>query len=490
MVKVLAGVVVCAGFVAVCALAGGGRGTAKEKRAKALELLNRYADTQDKLQSSYIIKTEHINVLNAQSGHFDIHDLKAKMFTDIRTDGDRCCARCYQWGDQPRGKPLSRAKAGYLSSLWDGKYSSSYTRGGRSRRNDLGRLIFRSEGADDFKGILITRSRVCQQLGFFFGDEERVDLVLRTSENISVRDKKEKAGASDCYVIDAVVKNRGRYTLWIDPEHGYNIARARVIKGENDEIYGKIPKGIKFNAVASIDNVRFEKINDLWVPAEADIEIDQKWDKGQFEHDKMHSKLVEMILDPDHDALGSFDRGNDVKDGAVVRFYDRPGTYRWLRGARYVVDNKGRVVSYDPNEGLLPVVKTLPPLKKFKMKINPRRIKDKMVVMCFIDIKQRASQDCVTELKGLAESLAEKEVVVVLVQASEIEAEELDRWKRKNKIRFALGRLYEKRIKELLGAWGVERLPWLILTDKEHIVTAEGFSLKELDDKIKESEDF
>jgi hypothetical protein len=33
-------------------------------------------------------------------------------------------------------------------------------------------------------------------------------------------------------------------------------------------------------------------------------------------------------------------------------------------------------------------------------------------------------------------------------------------------------------------AWGVKSLPWLILTDQEHIVRAEGFSLSEFDKKI------
>jgi hypothetical protein len=32
--------------------------------------------------------------------------------------------------------------------------------------------------------------------------------------------------------------------------------------------------------------------------------------------------------------------------------------------------------------------------------------------------------------------------------------------------------------------WGVKSLPWLILTDKEHVVTAEGFSVNKLNEKI------
>jgi hypothetical protein len=33
--------------------------------------------------------------------------------------------------------------------------------------------------------------------------------------------------------------------------------------------------------------------------------------------------------------------------------------------------------------------------------------------------------------------------------------------------------------------WGVKSLPWLILTDRNHIVNAEGFDLVELDEKIR-----
>jgi hypothetical protein len=34
--------------------------------------------------------------------------------------------------------------------------------------------------------------------------------------------------------------------------------------------------------------------------------------------------------------------------------------------------------------------------------------------------------------------------------------------------------------------WGVKSLPWLILTDKNHVVTAEGFSINELDERVKQ----
>jgi len=33
-------------------------------------------------------------------------------------------------------------------------------------------------------------------------------------------------------------------------------------------------------------------------------------------------------------------------------------------------------------------------------------------------------------------------------------------------------------------AWGVKSLPWLILTDKSHVVSAEGFAVSELQQQI------
>lgn len=41
------------------------------------------------------------------------------------------------------------------------------------------------------------------------------------------------------------------------------------------------------------------------------------------------------------------------------------------------------------------------------------------------------------------------------------------------------------RIRQRRLAWGVKSLPWLVLTDRKHIVRDEGFALTELEDKIK-----
>lgn len=39
-------------------------------------------------------------------------------------------------------------------------------------------------------------------------------------------------------------------------------------------------------------------------------------------------------------------------------------------------------------------------------------------------------------------------------------------------------------------AWSIDKLTWLILAGDEHVLTAEGFGVEELDEKIKDIEGF
>ena len=70
------------------------------------------------------------------------------------------------------------------------------------------------------------------------------------------------------------------------------------------------------------------------------------------------------------------------------------------------------------------------------------------------------------------------------VHASKIDENSLDEWRRKHNVSFPFGMVQDK--DKALSAWGVYSLPWLILTDKRHVVAAEGFGLSELDTKIEQ----
>ena len=55
----------------------------------------------------------------------------------------------------------------------------------------------------------------------------RIDKELEKIQNITVLPKKEVINNSECYVIMAKT-NDSDYKIWINPEHGFNIARAVI----------------------------------------------------------------------------------------------------------------------------------------------------------------------------------------------------------------------------------------------------------------------
>ncbi len=144
------------------------------------------------------------------------------------------------------------------------------------------------------------------------------------------------------------------------------------------------------------------------------------------------------------------------------------------------MDESGRAV-----QRTLPslVGKPLPDFKNIKTDLSSEQLKDKRVLVCFWDIEQRPSRHCVTELAKEAEILKQKNIVVVLIHLSKIEKEKLDEWLKQNNISFYVGINEAEELKTKF-TWGIKSLPWLILTDENHIITDEGFSINELDDNI------
>jgi len=88
-----------------------------------------------------------------------------------------------------------------------------------------------------------------------------------------------------------------------------------------------------------------------------------------------------------------------------------------------------------------------------------------------------------SQLSLKAQELKTKGVLVVAVQASKFNSGVLNEWVEKNNIPFSIGMVQSDEEKTRF-TWGVRSLPWLILTDKEHIVITEGFTFAELDEKL------
>ncbi|MBN2589649.1 MAG: sigma-70 family RNA polymerase sigma factor [Sedimentisphaerales bacterium] len=119
---------------------------------------------------------------------------------------------------------------------------------------------------------------------------------------------------------------------------------------------------------------------------------------------------------------------------------------------------------------------------EIKIDLDENKIKDKYLLLCFFDIEQRPSRSALIELNKKLLELKIQNVVVAAVQVSILEDDLLNEWLEENDITFQVGKFQGR--DETLSNWGVTAQPWLILTDKNHVVTDEGFSITELDGKI------
>ena len=128
--------------------------------------------------------------------------------------------------------------------------------------------------------------------------------------------------------------------------------------------------------------------------------------------------------------------------------------------------------------------KALPDLRDLKIEIPVDDSDSKMILVCFWDMQQRPSRNCIMQLAKQAEQLKQKGVAVITVQASKIDQDTLHEWTVENSIPFPVGMIIRDPEKTRL-AWGIKSLPWLILTDSRHVVSDEGFGLSDLDGKIK-----
>lgn len=129
--------------------------------------------------------------------------------------------------------------------------------------------------------------------------------------------------------------------------------------------------------------------------------------------------------------------------------------------------------------------KLLPIFDDIQIDVSSEQLANRMILICFWDMNQRPSRNCILQLVDKAQEYTKKDVTFIAIQTSKVEDNLLKEWITSNNIRFPVG-MIEGDEDQTKFNWGVRALPWLILTDKEHIVQAEGFGLDELEEKIKE----
>ena len=344
--KVLPVLLICAVVVPVCS-AGTARSKGKLKHPTVSELLDKFAETQDKLKS-FVAKGECSSKVYTFSDNKPEYQHYSTF--DGRVDENRAYTRTYAWGDINPTMHLTKDKAYYASHLWDGKDYYAYNKAKIKKEFSKG-TVFLLQNAEDKQCPRRTSTFEhfpgSSAMGHLRKTVERIDTIIRKADSVRVRDKMEKIGDSDCYVIEAKART-GDYTVWIDPAHGYNIAKAEVRRGPGDVLTTGYVLPENDTSFSFLKNVRFKKMGDLWVPTEAEIISGRHKLNSRFNNTtSSHYKITEIELNPDHDTLGSF-VPDDILNGAKVRILKGnslvriPGRYTWQDGQ--VVDENGRVI--------------------------------------------------------------------------------------------------------------------------------------------------
>lgn len=131
--------------------------------------------------------------------------------------------------------------------------------------------------------------------------------------------------------------------------------------------------------------------------------------------------------------------------------------------------------------------KTLPSLEGLVFSGVEFNARGRAILLCFFDMQQRPSRNCLMELNRRAQELKDEGIVVFAIETTSVPAEVLAQWVQDNDISFRTGTIDGD--DELVRFnWGVRALPWLILTDANHRVVAEGLSVAQAEQQIEAAE--
>ena len=326
----------------------------KQKHPTALELLDKYAETQAKIRGSFISKHETsaefeaYNKLRPQIKKGTSYEQHIKL--ELRSDGAKHYSLNKSWGDNPGWHTTTEEHANNVHVLWDGelRYQYMYSPDTPAKVHlENGRLFITPKNK-----LKVPTSRIRDFAdggtlrGFFYGSNERIDSDIRQAKTIALQPETEEINGSQCYVINATTK-RCKYKIWIDPEHDYHIAKASVNRNwgaasRPEKRPTPPPDG---TSKIVMGNVLFKKVNDNWIPIENDVTLAVEYVDGAYTKENYHHKVTEYVVNPDHDALGSFEP-DFIRNGAKVKLIHIPKKkYTWQDGT--LIDKDGNKLNME-----------------------------------------------------------------------------------------------------------------------------------------------
>jgi len=177
--------------------------------------------------------------------------------------------------------------------------------------------------------------------GIAWGDQAPMAQVVRESGVARLRPRQEDVAGYACQVIDAKTV-RGAYTLWLDPDAGYQIRRALVVRKPGDLWFDKplASEGTDFTTTGielNVQDIQIDKIDGHFVSIQGSLE--KKWffgSGGKFDSYREVAKRSNLQFNPDFQRLGAFVM-DGIPDGTRISNMDRDGplaglTLVWRHG--------------------------------------------------------------------------------------------------------------------------------------------------------------
>jgi len=302
---------------------------------------------------------------------------------------------------------------------------------------------------DDFQWALF--DVVFLGLRPFSGHQKLSELLVK--EHASFDGEIDVIDGRQAYIVGIKRPGKTSFTkMWIDRERGMPIRY---------EHYDRHPDSSGARVTSEVKSIELHQLpNGGWFPVKGTRSVHYRSPKPYLAFDHITVDVNSITI-----------KREDIPDSLF--------TIEFPVGARV----------YNAITGITTIVaptllgKSLPDINGLGIDLSPADANDRIILVCFFNMDQRPSRNCLKQLNIRAKALKAQDIVVIAVQASNVEQAKLDEWIEENNVSFPVG-MIETDEDKVRFKWGVRFLSWLILTDKQHIVTAEGFALSELSEKV------